>query len=66
MAPVLPEYGVDISPLALDIRFESDDHVRVRIYDPNSARWEVPLVLQDDRLGGGGPTVRPQVPTLSL
>ena len=58
VAPVLPEYGPDIAELALDVRYENDDHVRVRIYDPASSRWETPAVLQDDRVGGGGGDVR--------
>lgn len=34
--------GGDISPLKLEVIFESDDHVHIRITDAKNARWEVP------------------------
>lgn len=35
-------YGVDIQSLNLEILFESDDYVRMRITDAEKTRWEVP------------------------
>mmetsp|Transcript_34373 Transcript_34373/g.75764 ORF Transcript_34373/g.75764 Transcript_34373/m.75764 type:complete len:898 (+) Transcript_34373:22-2715(+) len=37
-----PTYGADIQTLSLDIVFETEDIVRVKITDASKARWEVP------------------------
>ena len=38
-------FGVDIQRLNLEILFESNDYVRIRITDPADNRWEVPQQL---------------------
>jgi len=45
-----PEFGADIATLQLEVLYESDSHLRVRITDPSNQRWEVPKVLQESRL----------------
>lgn len=37
-----PSYGTAISPLSVNVSYETTDRVRITIYDPNSPRFEVP------------------------
>jgi alpha-glucosidase (family GH31 glycosyl hydrolase) len=37
-----PAYGPDIKELSLEVVYESEDIIRVKITDANNARWEVP------------------------
>ena len=37
-----PQYGAAISPLHLDVFFETADRIHMKISDPNNGRWEVP------------------------
>jgi alpha-glucosidase len=47
--PVGPAfYGKDIPQLKVDVSFQTQDRIRVKIYDPNNARWEVPTSLVSD------------------
>jgi hypothetical protein len=39
-------YGSDIETLTLQVYFQTEDIVRIKIIDPNNARWEVPDVVQ--------------------
>nr|XP_025039028.1 maltase-glucoamylase, intestinal-like [Pelodiscus sinensis] len=39
-------FGNDISPVALDVEFQTKDRLRFKIYDPNSQRFEVPLKIE--------------------
>jgi len=39
-------YGADITPLALYVNYQSNNTLRVKIYDPNHHRWEVPFVVK--------------------
>ncbi|KYO38599.1 hypothetical protein Y1Q_0023325 [Alligator mississippiensis] len=39
-------FGNDISPVAMDVEFQTNDRLRFKIYDPNSERFEVPLKIQ--------------------
>ena len=41
-APSNDDYGPDIQKLTVEVLFESEDYVRLRITDPESVRWEVP------------------------
>lgn len=41
-------YGPDISPLQLEVVLESDTILHFKISDPNSRRWEVPLVVDSE------------------
>lgn len=41
-APASP-YGKDIDTLLLNVTFETDTRLRVRITDPSQARYEVPI-----------------------
>ncbi|KAK2535542.1 maltase-glucoamylase [Columba livia] len=36
-------FGNDISPVVLEVEFQTRDRLRFRLYDPNSQRFEVPL-----------------------
>ncbi|KAI6655909.1 Alpha-glucosidase [Oopsacas minuta] len=36
------KYGIAITPLQVDIYMETADRLRVKIYDPNNHRWEIP------------------------
>ena len=35
-------YGSNISPLVVDVTYQTEDRLHVKIYDPNNQRWEVP------------------------
>eukprot|EP00026_Physarum_polycephalum_P002427 Phypoly_transcript_02433.p1 GENE.Phypoly_transcript_02433~~Phypoly_transcript_02433.p1 ORF type:complete len:897 (+),score=153.68 Phypoly_transcript_02433:115-2805(+) len=37
-------YGSDIQNPAVEVTFQSDTTLRIKIYDPSNARWEVPNV----------------------
>nr|XP_042704861.1 sucrase-isomaltase, intestinal-like [Chrysemys picta bellii] len=39
-------FGNDISPVAMDVEFQTKDRLRFKIYDPNSQRFEVPLEIE--------------------
>ncbi|GAM28047.1 hypothetical protein SAMD00019534_112230 [Acytostelium subglobosum LB1] len=39
-------YGADIEQLNIDVYYQSQDILRVRIYDSNNQRWEVPNINQ--------------------
>ncbi|KAG6936043.1 maltase-glucoamylase, partial [Chelydra serpentina] len=39
-------FGNDISPVAMDVEFQTKDRLRFKIYDPNSQRFEVPLKIE--------------------
>ena len=36
------KYGVAITPLRVEVIMETADRLRVKIYDPNNPRWEIP------------------------
>ena len=36
------KYGPPINPLRVEIYFETSDRIRVKIFDPNNIRWEIP------------------------
>ena len=38
-------FGSEICPLRLEVTYETADRLRIRVYDPNHARWEVPPEL---------------------
>ncbi|XP_009995095.1 PREDICTED: maltase-glucoamylase, intestinal-like [Chaetura pelagica] len=38
-------FGNDISPVMLEVEFQTKDRLRFRLYDPNSKRFEVPLKI---------------------
>ncbi|KAJ5079836.1 alpha-glucosidase [Anaeramoeba ignava] len=40
-------YGDDIPNLSLNVEYQTETRVRIKIYDPNNARWEVPDVIQN-------------------
>ncbi|KAM4672049.1 sucrase-isomaltase, intestinal-like [Amazona ochrocephala] len=42
---VLSLFGNDISPVALEVEFQTRDRLRFRLYDPNRQRFEVPLKI---------------------
>ncbi|XP_050841756.1 sucrase-isomaltase, intestinal-like [Serinus canaria] len=38
-------FGSDISPIVLEVEFQTKDRLRFRLYDPNAQRFEVPLKI---------------------
>ncbi|XP_005039276.1 PREDICTED: sucrase-isomaltase, intestinal-like [Ficedula albicollis] len=38
-------FGNDISPVVLEVEFQTKDRLRFRLYDPNKERFEVPLKI---------------------
>jgi alpha-glucosidase len=38
----LPEFGASLPELKLNVWFESDERVRIKITDPQDSRWEIP------------------------
>ncbi|NXT25950.1 SUIS protein, partial [Syrrhaptes paradoxus] len=38
-------FGNDISPVVLEVEFQTKDRLRFRLYDPSSQRFEVPLKI---------------------
>ncbi|XP_072776104.1 sucrase-isomaltase, intestinal-like [Taeniopygia guttata] len=38
-------FGNDISPIVLEVEFQTKDRLRFRLYDPNKQRFEVPLKI---------------------
>ncbi|NXL00762.1 SUIS protein, partial [Mesembrinibis cayennensis] len=38
-------FGNDISPVVLEVEFQTRDRLRFRLYDPNRQRFEVPLKI---------------------
>ncbi|KFQ46781.1 Sucrase-isomaltase, intestinal, partial [Nestor notabilis] len=38
-------FGNDISPVVLEVEFQTKDRLRFRLYDPNRQRFEVPLKI---------------------
>ncbi|KAM6137726.1 sucrase-isomaltase, intestinal-like [Pterocles gutturalis] len=38
-------FGNDISPVVLEVEFQTKDRLRFRLYDPSSRRFEVPLKI---------------------
>ncbi|NXT12597.1 SUIS protein, partial [Prunella fulvescens] len=38
-------FGNDISPVVLEVEFQTKDRLRFRLYDPNKQRFEVPLKI---------------------
>ncbi|XP_006814115.2 sucrase-isomaltase, intestinal-like [Saccoglossus kowalevskii] len=48
-------FGGDIVDLILDVEFQTDDRVRVKIYDPNNARYEVPLTIASPSVMAANP-----------
>ncbi|NXV13006.1 SUIS protein, partial [Cepphus grylle] len=38
-------FGDDISPVVLEVEFQTKDRLRFRLYDPNKERFEVPLKI---------------------
>ncbi|RLV83702.1 hypothetical protein DV515_00016396, partial [Chloebia gouldiae] len=38
-------FGNDISPLVLEVEFQTKDRLRFKLYDPNKQRFEVPLKI---------------------
>ncbi|XP_053799414.1 sucrase-isomaltase, intestinal-like isoform X2 [Vidua chalybeata] len=38
-------FGNDISPIVLEVEFQTKDRLRFRLYDPNKPRFEVPLKI---------------------
>ncbi|KAF4793877.1 Kinesin-like protein KIF21A [Turdus rufiventris] len=38
-------FGNDISPIVLEVEFQTKDRLRFRLYDPNKERFEVPLKI---------------------
>ncbi|KAL6079351.1 P-type domain-containing protein [Balamuthia mandrillaris] len=40
------KYGIDISPLQMNVYLETESRLRVKIFDPNNKRWEVSNVIQ--------------------
>ncbi|GAB0175790.1 kinesin-like protein KIF21A [Grus japonensis] len=38
-------FGNDISPIVLEVEFQTKDRLRFRLYDPNRQRFEVPLKI---------------------
>ncbi|NWY28501.1 SUIS protein, partial [Pheucticus melanocephalus] len=38
-------FGNDISPVVLEVEFQTKDRLRFRLYDPNAQRFEVPLKI---------------------
>ncbi|NXX28465.1 SUIS protein, partial [Nicator chloris] len=38
-------FGNDISPIILEVEFQTKDRLRFRLYDPNKQRFEVPLKI---------------------
>lgn len=39
-------YGTDITPIHVSVYMETQDRLRVKIFDPNYKRWEVPEVVK--------------------
>ena len=39
-------YGGDIDSLKLEVFYQTEDMLRIRITDPNNPRWEVPDVVE--------------------
>ena len=35
-------YGDNISPLMVEVTYETTERLHVKIYDPNNERWEIP------------------------
>ena len=35
-------YGSDITPVAMDVFYDTSSRLHIKIYDPNNERWEVP------------------------
>eukprot|EP01103_Thecamoeba_quadrilineata_P002341 TRINITY_DN12310_c0_g1_i1.p1 TRINITY_DN12310_c0_g1~~TRINITY_DN12310_c0_g1_i1.p1 ORF type:complete len:899 (-),score=146.47 TRINITY_DN12310_c0_g1_i1:76-2772(-) len=46
-------YGSDIQTLSVNVYFETEDRLHIKITDPNSPRWEVPNIVQTPT--GGSP-----------
>ncbi|NXP02893.1 SUIS protein, partial [Thinocorus orbignyianus] len=38
-------FGNDISPVVLEVEFQTKDRLRFKLYDPNQERFEVPLKI---------------------
>ncbi|XP_071889148.1 sucrase-isomaltase, intestinal [Anas platyrhynchos] len=38
-------FGSDISPVVIDVEFQTKDRLRFKVYDPNRERFEVPLKI---------------------
>ncbi|XP_031459607.1 sucrase-isomaltase, intestinal-like [Phasianus colchicus] len=38
-------FGDDISPIVMDVEFQTKDRLRFKVYDPNRERFEVPLSI---------------------
>ncbi|NWH60607.1 SUIS protein, partial [Geococcyx californianus] len=38
-------FGDDISPVILEVEFQTKERLRFRLYDPNRQRFEVPLKI---------------------
>ncbi|NXF37884.1 SUIS protein, partial [Nyctibius bracteatus] len=38
-------FGNDITPIVLEVEFQTKDRLRFRLYDPNRERFEVPLKI---------------------
>ncbi|NWH69940.1 SUIS protein, partial [Piaya cayana] len=38
-------FGDDVSPVILEVEFQTKDRLRFRLYDPNRHRFEVPLKI---------------------
>ena len=39
------KYGAAITPIRVEIIMETADRLRVKIYDPNNPRWEIPAYI---------------------